>query len=93
LPRGKEPSVLIWWEAGWAPEPVWKQWRGEKIPTPELNIFMASYLAQHRDKFTFTFKFYHHTNDKCFSNIPSVIGKPLRKQTAGNQRFSKKKQS
>jgi len=24
-------------EVGWVPEPVWKQWRGEKFPDPAGN--------------------------------------------------------
>jgi len=24
--------VLIWYEVGWAPEPVWTRWRGENVP-------------------------------------------------------------
>jgi hypothetical protein len=31
LPPGKEPSVPIVQEAGWAPEPVWTQRLGEKF--------------------------------------------------------------
>jgi hypothetical protein len=30
LPPGKDPSVPIVQEDGWAPEPVWKRWRREK---------------------------------------------------------------
>jgi hypothetical protein len=30
LPPGKEPSLLIGYETGWAPESVWMTWRGEK---------------------------------------------------------------
>jgi hypothetical protein len=33
LPLGKELPVPIVWKAGWAPEPVWTTWRGEKSPT------------------------------------------------------------
>jgi hypothetical protein len=34
LPLEKEPPV----RAGWAPEPVWKIYRGEKLPfLPDLN--------------------------------------------------------
>jgi hypothetical protein len=29
LPPGKEPPVLILYEVGWAPEPVWTIWRSE----------------------------------------------------------------
>jgi hypothetical protein len=28
--------VPIWWEAGWAPEPVWTRWREEKVPSLPL---------------------------------------------------------
>jgi hypothetical protein len=34
LSPGKEPLVPIVQEAGWAPEPFWMQWWGEKFPTP-----------------------------------------------------------
>jgi hypothetical protein len=36
-PRGKGPPVPIGPEAGWAPEPVWKQ-RLEENPLPLLGI-------------------------------------------------------
>jgi hypothetical protein len=29
LPLGKEPTLPIWEQTGWAPEPVWTTWRGE----------------------------------------------------------------
>jgi len=32
LTPGKEPSVPIGWEAGWAQESVWTQWWREKFP-------------------------------------------------------------
>jgi len=36
-PPGKEPLVPFWYEAEWAPEPVWtRRWR-EKFPTPAGN--------------------------------------------------------
>jgi hypothetical protein len=34
LPPGKEPSVPIRYEAGWAPEPVLMQWWRQKFPAP-----------------------------------------------------------
>jgi len=35
-PPGKELTVPIGWEAGWAPELVWTWWRREKIPSLPL---------------------------------------------------------
>jgi hypothetical protein len=34
LPHGKEPPISSEKEAGWAPEPDWTLWRGEKILAP-----------------------------------------------------------
>jgi len=32
LPQGEEHLAPIWWEVGWAPEPVWMLWRRQKFP-------------------------------------------------------------
>jgi hypothetical protein len=37
LPPGKELSVPIVQEAGWAPEPVWTFWSTEKCLSPDGN--------------------------------------------------------
>jgi hypothetical protein len=37
LPTGKEHSVPIEWEAGWAPEPFWTRWWREKFPSSASN--------------------------------------------------------
>jgi hypothetical protein len=34
---GKVPSILIRYEAGWAPEPVWTLWSREKFLTSAGN--------------------------------------------------------
>jgi len=34
LSSGKEPSIPIGYEAGWALQPVWTRWRREKNPCP-----------------------------------------------------------
>jgi len=34
---GKETPALIGQEAGWASEPVWTWWQGEKSPVPARN--------------------------------------------------------
>jgi hypothetical protein len=34
LPPGKEPLLHIGQEAGWAPQPVWTPWWGEKLLAP-----------------------------------------------------------
>jgi hypothetical protein len=41
LPQGKEPSVTVGWEAGWAPEPVWTLWSTEESLTPAGNRTLA----------------------------------------------------
>jgi hypothetical protein len=39
LPPGKEPPVPNGYEAGWAAEPVWNSWRGEKsCPYTDSNL-------------------------------------------------------
>jgi hypothetical protein len=38
LTPGREPSVATGKDAGWAPESVWKQWRGEIIQPPAGNL-------------------------------------------------------
>jgi hypothetical protein len=39
LPPGKKPLVSIVKEAGWAPEPVWTRWLGEKLRAPtEISV-------------------------------------------------------
>jgi len=43
LPPGKELSVPIRQEAGWAPEPVWKQWGREKsLLLPRIEPLSSS---------------------------------------------------
>jgi hypothetical protein len=37
LPSGKEPSIPVGWEAGWALEPVWTRWRRSKLPAHTGN--------------------------------------------------------
>jgi hypothetical protein len=37
LPPRKERSVPIAYDAGWAPEPVWRLWRREKYIGPVGN--------------------------------------------------------
>jgi len=40
IPPGREPLAPIGYEAGWAPEPVWTRWQGEKSrprPRREMN--------------------------------------------------------
>jgi hypothetical protein len=34
LPPGKEPLVLIGYEAGWAPEPIWTKRSENSYPHP-----------------------------------------------------------
>jgi hypothetical protein len=31
---GNKPLILIGWEAGWTPEPVWTRWLTEKFRAP-----------------------------------------------------------
>jgi hypothetical protein len=38
-PRGKSTTIPIGWEAEFVPEPVWKRWRREKIPSLDLLGF------------------------------------------------------
>jgi hypothetical protein len=45
LPPGKWPLVHIGQEAGWASEPVWMQWWGEKFLAP-TRTGMPDYPAQ-----------------------------------------------
>jgi hypothetical protein len=37
LDTEKEPPVPTGYEAGWVPESVWAQWRGEKFPCTAEN--------------------------------------------------------
>jgi len=37
LPPGEESQVPIGWEAGWAPEPVWRRCRREEFRAPAGN--------------------------------------------------------
>jgi hypothetical protein len=48
LPK-KETVVHIGREAGWAPEPVWTRWWGERIPVHcgELNTGRRARYASH----------------------------------------------
>jgi hypothetical protein len=67
---GKDLAVLIVWEAGWAPEPVWMLWSREKLlcPFQELNlchpvhrpsIHQMSYPGSQWELSTLHFRFSH----------------------------------
>jgi hypothetical protein len=51
LPPGKEPSVPIVQEAGWAPEPVWTQEVKEKsfAPVGDRTLFVQSVIRHYAD--------------------------------------------
>jgi hypothetical protein len=41
-PRGKDPTVPIVQETGWAPEPVWTQRLEENILISKINYFCCN---------------------------------------------------
>jgi hypothetical protein len=46
-PAGKEPLIPTGKEAGWAPKPVWTQWRKKKsLPLPGLEPPIIQPVAQ-----------------------------------------------
>jgi hypothetical protein len=47
LPPGK-PPVPSGYEAGWAPEPVWALWSGEKALAPARNRIPAVHTVARR---------------------------------------------
>jgi len=64
---GKEPTVSIAQEAGWAPEPVCTRWRGEKNTCPfrESNSARpACSLVTLLTELNFTM--YDRMNNKCY---------------------------
>jgi hypothetical protein len=42
LPSGKEPPVPIGYEAGWAPQPVWKAVEKTLLPLPGIELRPSS---------------------------------------------------
>jgi hypothetical protein len=64
LPPGKEPSVPIIQEAGWAPEPVWTQRLEEKSSasvasrTPAIQSVVRLYMYIQATYFMFVYKMY-----------------------------------
>jgi hypothetical protein len=47
LPPGKEPSVPLGYEAGWAPEPVWTSVKGTEVETWRCS-WVARFLQCHK---------------------------------------------
>jgi len=74
LPPGREPLVLIVKEAGWAPEPVWTWWWGEKflVPTraqsPDHPTRSFRLLNTSKNMWRWYWKLFHKRNSRNVSS-------------------------